>query len=143
MLSNPVWRTPLAIGLGAIVGAVSRYGVVTFCQSQWGLDFPWGTFMVNVSGCYVMGFVVVFFLNEVIRIHPDLYVMTTTGFLGSYTTFSSYELDTFVLWQDQNGQIALFYWIISAALGIIGLRLGERTAERFLPPLLPPDLPPD
>ena len=130
----PYLRTPIAIGLGAILGAILRYLIILFFQFHWGLEFPWGTFWVNISGCYGMGFVVVFFLNEAIKIHPDLYLLITTGFLGSYTTFSSYELDTFLLWQRENDQIALFYWITSAVVGIICFRLGERTAQQFLPP---------
>ncbi len=131
LIHNPRLRNPLAVGLGAILGATLRYGLSTLFVHP---TFPWSTLGVNISGCFFMGFAVVFFLNEAIKIHPDLYLLLTTGFLGSYTTFSSYELDTFLLWSHHYVSRALLYWGLSAILGILAYQLGERVAQRFLPP---------
>ncbi len=131
MWQNPSLRRPLAVGLGAILGATLRYLFTLLFSLP---NFPIATFLVNLSGCFLMGFAVVFFLNEAVRIHPDLYLLLTTGFLGSYTTFSSYELDTYLLLGGHHTLQAVIYWSFSVIFGILAYQLGERTAQRFLPP---------
>lgn len=75
-----------------------------------------------------MGFLATFFLMRVIAIHPDIQLMVTAGFLGSYTTFSSYELDTTKLIARSLSN-ALVYWGGTAFLGLISLQLGIALAE--------------
>jgi len=75
-----------------------------------------------------MGFFATFSLMRVITIHPDIRLMVTTGFLGSYTTFSSYELDTTKL-LTRSLESDLLYWGGTALLGIISLQLGIALAE--------------
>ncbi len=130
MKIDPAIRTPIAISLGAIPGALSRY-YLTKLASQWfGVAFPYGTFLINLTGALLMGFFVTFTLERSIS-SPDLRLLIAVGFLGSYTTFSTYALDTKTLLSTGNSQLSLFYWAGSALLGVIFLELGSWLARRL------------
>lgn len=114
---------PLAISLGAIPGALSRY-YITILLIQWlGTRFPFGTFVINLSGAFLMGFFTSLAIEQT-RLTSDLQLLMTTGFVGSYTTFSTYALDTSALWRRGNWALTLFYWAGSVLLGGICLELG-------------------
>ncbi len=76
-----------------------------------------------------MGFFTTLALGRLIAIHPDIRLLVTTGFLGSYTTFSTYELDTAKLFQERNLEVDLVYWLSSAVLALFSLLLGNALAE--------------
>jgi CrcB protein len=127
---DPNLRTPIAISLGAIPGALSRY-YITKLTVQWlGSGFPYGTFVINLTGAFVMGFFVTFTLDRSIA-SPDLRLLVAVGFLGSYTTFSTYVLDTKSLLATGNYQLSLFYWAGSAVLGVIGVQAGSWLASKL------------
>lgn len=122
-------RMPLAISFGAIPGALSRY-YLTLGFNQWlGTAFPFGTFAINLSGAFLMGFFTHLAVERSV-ISPDLRLMIAVGFLGSYTTFSTYELDAEKLLAAGQWQI-LLYWIGSALLGVLCLELGRYLAQRL------------
>lgn len=126
---DPVLRTPLAVSLGAIPGALSRY-YLTLGFSQWlGANFPYGTFVINLSGALIMGFFTTLSLERAVS--PDVYLLVAVGFLGSYTTFSTYALDTANLLQGGSRGAAYFYWAGSACLGILSLEVGSFLARRL------------
>lgn len=128
--NEPVLRAPLAISFGAIPGALSRY-YLTLLFARWlGTEFPFGTFFINLTGASLMGFFVTLALERTIT-SPDLRFFVAVGFLGSYTTFSTYALDTSVLVQAGNKGLALFYWLGSAALGYLSLEFGSFLARRL------------
>jgi len=124
MLQDPNFRVPIAISLGAIAGALSRYYLTLWFVKTFGTGFPYGTFFINLTGCLMMGFFITFALERVTTIPPELRLMATTGFLGAYTTFSTYGLETFVLLRDRTYTTAGIYWASSAILGIISVQLG-------------------
>lgn len=126
MLTNPAIRAPLAISLGAIAGALSRYYLGTWFAQMFGTAIPYGTLLINISGCFVMGLFTTLSLWR--AIHPDLRLLVTTGFIGSYTTFSTYELDTAKLLA-RDWESDLLYWFGSAVLGLLALQLGAALAE--------------
>ena len=128
--SQPMIRNPIAIGLGAIAGALTRYYLTLWFVSRFGTSFPYGTFFINLTGCFGMGFFVPF-SERIAAISPELVLLIAVGFLGSYTTFSTYELDTHRLLRDSSLETAIFYWIGSAILGVVGIQLGMSCA-RFL-----------
>lgn len=128
MLQDPNLRFPLAISLGAIAGALSRYYITLYFLQRFGSNFPFGTFFVNLSGCFAMGFFVTL-ASQVINIRPELRLLATTGFLGAYTTFSTYGLDTMNIWESGNYSTAIFYWLGSAIFGIFCLYLGVILAK--------------
>ncbi|EAW36796.1 fluoride efflux transporter CrcB [Lyngbya sp. PCC 8106] len=129
--SQPMIRNPIAIGLGAIAGALTRYYLTVWLASRFGTSFPYGTFFVNLTGCIGMGFLVSF-SERIAVISPELVLLLAVGFLGSYTTFSTYELDTHRLLRDSRLETAIFYWMGSAIIGIIGIQIGMSCARLLM-----------
>jgi CrcB protein len=132
MLKQPVAPTVMAISLGAIAGALCRYYLGLGIGHLLGTALPYGTLVINITGCFVMGLLATLSLGQVISLHPDLRLLLLTGFLGSYTTFSSYELDSAKLLFQKDLQADLTYWTGSVLLGIISLQLGVALAEWML-----------
>jgi CrcB protein len=125
MLQDPNLRHPIAISLGAVAGALSRYYITLWFAHRFGTAFPYGTFFINITGCLAMGFFITLAAFErVAAIPSEVRLMIATGFLGAYTTFSTYGLETNVLWRDRSYSIAAFYWAGSAILGVIAVQLG-------------------
>jgi len=118
------WLLPLWIALGAIPGALCRHYLIILFAEKMGTDFPFGTLFVNLSGSILMGFCST--LDENI---PWLNGLATVGFIASYTTFSTYALDTSKLWQQKRYTSALVYFIGSALGGCVGLELGIHLAN--------------
>lgn len=129
MLQDPTFRNPIAISLGAITGALSRYYLTLWFAQRFGTAFPYGTFFINLTGCFGMGFFLTLALERVATIPPEVRLMVTTGFLGAYTTFSTYGLESVTLLRNRNFPAASFYWAGSAILGIISVQLGVLLAR--------------
>ena len=130
VFNDPTVRTAIAISLGAIPGALSRYYLTLLFARWFGASFPYGTFFINITGALIMGFFVTFILDRGIT-HPELRLFFAVGFLGSYTTFSTYALDTSVLIKNGSHSLALLYWLGSAAIGYLGLELGSLLAQKL------------
>jgi CrcB protein len=126
-MPKAVFRTPLAISLGAIAGALCRYWIGLGTAHLWGTEFPYGTLLVNLTGCFGMGWFTTLALER-LTISPEVRVLVTTGFLGAYTTFSSYELESFTL-LGRNGLAGLGYWLGSPILGLVSFYLGVVSAR--------------
>lgn len=126
---DPALRAPLAVSLGAIPGALCRYYLTVFLGQWLGTGFPYGTFAANLTGALVMGFFATLTVERMLG-SPDLRLLVATGFLGSYTTFSSYALDTHVLLNSGTRGLALFYWLGSVVLGFLSLELGTFLARK-------------
>lgn len=137
ILRQPVVRTVAAISLGAIAGALSRYYFGLAMNQFLGIEVPYSTLVINVTGCFVMGFLATLSLGQVISVHPDIRLLLLTGFLGSYTTFSSYELDSAHLLQQERLGADLFYWVGSVTLGLMSLQFGLSLAAGLLGKLDP------
>ncbi len=127
---DPELRIPIAIALGAIPGALSRFYLTRFCVQWFGPGFPYGTFIINLSGSLLMGFFTTFVLSRA-TFPPELRAFVTVGFLGAYTTFSTYALETDVLLQSGHWGKMLFYWGGSAMLGVVSLEVGSLLARRL------------
>jgi CrcB protein len=125
------WRTPLAIALGAVPGALCRYYLTGLCRTWFGATFPYGTFLINISGAFVMGFFATYITTHAI-VSPELRLWLAVGFLGSYTTFSTYALDTSMLLQEGALRSGFLYWIGSAILGWVALEVGSAIARRWV-----------
>ena len=94
----------LLISAGAALGANARYFVAVWAEKYFGVDFPYGTLFVNVTGSLLLGFVLELVLLRVLA-SPELRLFAATGFLGSYTTFSTYAVESLTLIRE--GQIWL------------------------------------
>ena len=113
----------LAIAVGGTLGCWLRYGQTLMVQSIWGREFPSATLSINVIGSFLMGFLFVA-TTERIDMSPALRVGILTGFLGGYTTFSTFSMETLLLVQNGAWLRALLYVVLSVALGFGGAVLG-------------------
>jgi fluoride exporter len=129
-LLTPDVRAPIAISLGAIPGALCRYYLTMLAGYLWGSDFPLGTLAINLTGCLVMGGFITYMLTRS-PVVPEVRLLVAVGFLGSYTTFSTYSLETATLWHRGQHKLALGYGLGSAALGVVCLELGSWLARRL------------
>jgi CrcB protein len=86
-------RNFLVVGLGGFLGAMARYGVTLLVTPSWARDFPLGTFLVNVSGSFVLGLFATL-AAERLQLDPRWRLFVATGFVGAYTTFSTFEYET-------------------------------------------------
>ena len=127
---NAELRIPLAIALGAVPGALSRYYLTRACLQWFGPGFPYGTFLINLSGSLAMGFVSTLFLIRAIPA-PELRAFITVGFLGAFTTFSTYALESNVLLHSGHWGKTLGYWWGSALLGVLCFEAGSFFARRM------------
>ncbi|MBD2251621.1 fluoride efflux transporter CrcB [Nostoc parmelioides] len=124
ILQQPTIRHPIAVSLGAIAGALSRYYLSLWFAQRFGISFPYGTLFINITGCLAMGFFYALALERVSLISPEIRLLVAVGFLGAYTTFSTYALDTFTLLGTRNLAAAAFYWVGSAIFGVISIQIG-------------------
>jgi fluoride exporter len=125
MPQNVAIRNAIAIALGAIPGALSRYYISEWSKATFGKDFAYyGTFFINVTGCFLIALFLTLNAERFKNLSPEIRLIVATGFCGAYTTFSTYGLETFTQLQKGNSAVALFYWIGSAIIGIIAIHLG-------------------
>ncbi len=121
----------LMIALGGALGSLARYGVALWVQQRVGGTFPAGTFLVNVSGCLIMGGVMTL-LTEGGAFHPNWRFLIPIGFIGAYTTFSTFELETFRAVEEGGVLIALSNVVFSVIVGFLALWLGVIATRRLL-----------
>jgi CrcB protein len=120
-----------AIASGAVPGALSRFYLTEWSKVKYGTKFPYATFGINVTGCLAMGFF--FTISKGITGYPtELDLLIRTGFLGSYTTFSTYGFDTLTMWRSNQKIATIFYWAGSAILGVVAVFLGAAIAKLFI-----------
>lgn len=118
----------LIIGVGGFVGAISRYAVALWIGQKWGRSFPLGTFIVNVSGSFFIGLLMTMFTERFI-VNPQWRLLLIVGFLGAYTTFSTFEYETGGLIKDGEWLIAILNVVFSVVAGFAALKLGEVIAK--------------
>ena len=113
----------LLISAGAMLGANARYWVGEWAAQKWGVNFPYGTFIINFTGSLLLGFFLTL-ATERLMIDPRLRILIAVGFLGAYTTFSTYTYESFnMIFNGQwfPGLINLFG---STLLGFLAVGLG-------------------
>jgi len=120
--------TLLFLAVGGAFGAVSRYLVQGWVQDLTEGRFPWGTFAVNISGSFVLGLVFALAMDRAI-LSPDVRVPLMIGFIGSYTTFSTLMLESWVLVEEGDllrmfGNLALSVTVGMVAV-VAGLAIGR------------------
>ncbi|MEG3438889.1 fluoride efflux transporter CrcB [Pannus brasiliensis CCIBt3594] len=127
-------RYSLAVSIGAIFGALSRFYITEFFTTIFGKGFGfYGTLFVNVSGCLIIAYILTLSIENIRLISPELRLMTTTGFCGAYTTFSTYGLDATRLLETGNTIPFLLYWIGSSIAGTIAISIGVFLARSGFP----------
>lgn len=91
-MMQPGMKNLLLVMLGGSLGAATRYGVNMVAARAWGPYFPWGTLMVNLAGCFLIGLLIG--VADRGRLTPEMRLLLITGFLGAMTTFSTFSLET-------------------------------------------------
>jgi CrcB protein len=118
------------IAVGGSLGALARYGLSTFVYQLAGEIFPWGTLVVNLSGSYLIGVFIELFDTAVFP--PAWRSLITIGFLGAYTTFSTYTLETVNLIRDGELRLATVNVLAGNIAGIFLVFLGISSARFVL-----------
>ncbi|MFV2032425.1 MAG: fluoride efflux transporter CrcB [Gammaproteobacteria bacterium] len=127
---KPEMSIYLAIAVGGSCGAISRYWMSNATYSWLGNNFPYGTLMVNVTGSLVMGFLTVLLVQR-FNVSEEVRLGLIVGFLGSFTTFSTFALDT-IHWYEGGAVIkTLSYILLSVVFSIIGAWAGMMTARQL------------
>jgi CrcB protein len=120
----------LLVFIGGGLGASLRHAINVGCARACGLNFPYGTFVINITGSLVMGIIAGYLALKGEASQPwRLFIMT--GILGGYTTFSAFSLDAVTLYQRGEMGLALFYVLGSVLLSIAGLFAGLALVRHF------------
>jgi CrcB protein len=115
----------LIVFLGAGMGGALRHGVNLTCARYCGVEFPWGTMIINILGSAIMGVAAGYFAFKASgEWSQSARLFVTTGILGGFTTFSAYSLDAMLLWERGQMGAAFLYVTGSVVLALIGLALG-------------------
>ena len=113
----------LWVGLGGFLGAIARYLLGGWVAVRWGAVFPWGTFVINVSGSFILGFFLAFAQDRP-WLHPQARLLFAVGFVGAYTTFSTYTYESIRLMMDGQFALAAFNIVGSVVLGLVAVFAG-------------------
>lgn len=108
----------LIVGIGGIFGSITRYTLGKWISERYDTIIPIGTMIINVTGAILLGIVTSSYIDG------NLYLLLTEGFLGAYTTFSTFMYEGFNLAQENEKKNALFYVLGTLFLGILGFIIG-------------------
>ena len=123
--SDVVW-----VGLGGGFGSVLRWWIGRIVGEHFHGDFPLGTFLINISGSFAIGYLSTLFgVDWRDRYGTALNAGVLTGVLGGYTTFSTMQLDAADLADRRGNALAAFYLLLSAAAGLVAAALGAALAR--------------
>src|SRR5438105_2602070 len=131
-------KTMLLVMLGGALGTYLRYLVTTWFNShQWAKGFPYGTMFINVTGSFILGAAALILLErlppEHVERHLDWYLLIGTGFCGGYTTFSTFELETYTLVAARNWLGAFANVLGSVIAGLVCVVCGAAAAALLFP----------
>jgi len=115
----------VSVMLGSVLGAVARYFISGFVARRVGETFPWGTLFINVSGAFLIGIFGALAQDDAsVLASPDPWLFAVTGFLGCYTTVSSFSFQSLSLARDGQAGRSAFYVGISVVLCLGAVALG-------------------
>lgn len=121
----------LLVGLGGFFGAIARYLVARASASLLGVAFPFGTFLINVSGSFLLGIVATLAGERFFHSSDQVRLVFAIGFLGAYTTFSTFEFETHALFEDGSWLLALINIFGSFIFGFMAVRVGIVLARNW------------
>lgn len=113
----------VSISLGAVIGALSRHYMMASVARLLGTNFPWGTLLINVLGSLLMG-ILIELLALKLSLSQELRALLTVGILGSFTTFSTFSMETALLIQRGDFTMAILYSLGSVVIGVGALFIG-------------------
>jgi len=120
----------ILVTIGGGIGSASRYLVSTWAAARFGADFPYGTLIVNVVGCFIIGaFMTV--ATERLIVSPYWRLFVTVGIVGGFTTFSSFSYETIHLLQEADALRAFYNVSLNVLVGFSATWLGIGLARLF------------
>ena len=118
----------LYIAVGGSLGSIARFWVGSTVSSRMGTRFPYGTFVINITACVIIGFALTF-LGRHAELNPAWRFLIPVGFVGAYSTFSTYEWETLSSVRSGAFPLAALYAVGSLLLGLIAVWGGSLLAE--------------
>ena len=119
----------LAVVIGGGTGALARYVAASAIMTRFGGKFPLGTLVINVTGSFLIGFLMTM-LTERLQLDPRWRLLLVVGFLGGYTTFSSFEWETYTTVREGGLWTGMLNVVSSVMLGYLAVTLGSVLARR-------------
>ncbi|MGD0179391.1 MAG: fluoride efflux transporter CrcB [Terriglobales bacterium] len=113
----------LMVGIGGFLGSVLRFWLGSFIGGRLGARFPYGTFVINVTGSFLIGMVLAVLATKA-HWNSNWRYLIPIGFIGGYTTFSAFEYETFQLFQDGQLLTAMLNIALSVVIGFVGVWVG-------------------
>lgn len=120
----------LAVAVGGAGGATVRYLINISPLAVWFGKFPFHTFFINITGSFLIGFLLIIFADKYTE-NENLRLALTVGFLGAFTTFSTFELEIFELIRERLFVTAFAYLLLSIIVGFAGVAAGVWLGKRF------------
>jgi CrcB protein len=120
----------LAIAIGGTLGCWARYGMTILIQAIYGREFPYATISINVLGSFLMGFLFIETLER-LTIGPHFRIGLLTGFLGGFTTFSTFAIETLLLAEQGEAAKSALYVALSVGLGLLAAFGGAYIARNL------------
>lgn len=121
----------LIIALGGAIGSLTRFLVSNLISSYTSSNYPWATFFINISGSFIIGFLLVFIASR-LPLNEYWQLALATGFTGAYTTFSTFEYEILSLFEKQKSFLAVVYIISSITIGLLAVWAGSYLARQFI-----------
>lgn len=119
-----MWQNLLWVVLGSGIGGGSRFLLSKVINDNSSGVFPWATFVVNLTGCLLIGFIFGL-IDRGVNISPQLRALLITGFCGGFTTFSTFAHENYLLFNDSRFWIVFLYAVLSFALGLLLAHAGH------------------
>ena len=120
----------LSIAAGGALGSVARYLINVSPLHRLFEKFPFPTFFINVTGSFAIGFLLILFTDK-LQVSDNFRFAVMVGFLGAFTTFSTFELEIWGLVKENQFLTAFLYLFLSVALGFAGVIAGASLARKF------------
>jgi fluoride exporter len=117
-----------AVGVGGFVGSIARFWLAVYVGQRMGTRFPYGTFLINISGSFFIGLIMTI-LTEKTHLSPTYRYLIPIGFIGGYTTFSTFEYETLRAIQDGQFAIGLLNIVLSVLVGFLMVWTGAMVGK--------------